>query len=215
MPSLLSQRDKKLQIPGPTGSIEALYTKPEQANKPYIAIICHPHPLYGGTMRNKVVTTLAKTLDAFGAITLRFNYRGVGTSDGQYDDAVGEYHDLIAMQDWLREQHPDSQLILAGFSFGSFLVAKAAAVCQPAMLITVAPAIERQAYGVLPQYSGPWCLIQGEADELTAASRVYAWAAAHPAPPFTIDIPEASHFFHGKLGEIEQRLGAYLEEQLS
>jgi alpha/beta superfamily hydrolase len=214
MTSLLSQRSKKTQLSGPAGNIEALYAQPEQP-KPYIAVICHPHPLHGGTMTNKVVTTLAKTLDTFGATTLRFNYRGVGASDGEYDHAIGEYDDLIAMTHWLRTQHPGSQLILAGFSFGSFLVAKAAAACQPALLITVAPAIKRQAYGDYPQYAGPWCLIQGDEDELTPASTVYAWADQHPTPPSIMRIPDASHFFHGKLGDIEARLGAYLVDKLS
>jgi len=214
MTSLLSQRSQRKQILGPVGNIEALYAQPEQP-KPYIAVICHPHPMHGGTMTNKVVTTLAKTLDTFGATTLRFNYRGVGTSDGQYDHAIGEYDDLIAMCDWLSQQHPGSQLILAGFSFGSFLVAKAAATCQPALLITVAPAIKRQAYGDYPQYSGPWCLIQGDEDELTASSAVYAWATKHTPSPAIIRIPDASHFFHGKLDHIEARLGAYLVDKLS
>ena len=213
MALLLSQRRQRQLLPGPMGNIETLYATPE-SSKPYIAIICHPHPLHGGTMTNKVVTTLAKTLDTFGAITLRFNYRGVGASEGSYDQAIGEYDDLIAMRDWLQQQHPDNQLILAGFSFGSFLVAKAAQVCQPATLITVAPAIKRQAYGTYPDYPGPWCLIQGEQDELTEASAVYDWAQQHPHPPSVIRIPDASHFFHGKLSDIETHLGAYLAHTL-
>ena len=102
-------------IPGPAGDLEAVLSCPAVANE-QVTIICHPHPMHGGTLQNKVVHTIAKALHESGMHTVRFNFRGVGASEGQYDDAVGEVDDLLAVVDWVASRIPAAQIRLAGFS---------------------------------------------------------------------------------------------------
>jgi uncharacterized protein len=133
--------EQRLFIPGPAGQLEAIHTTPEEGQADRIAIICHPHPLHEGTMNNKVVTLLAKTFNKLGFETLRFNYRGVGKSEGHYGDRVGEIEDLKAVKAWAE---PKSQFCLSGFSFGAFIAASVANESENvSQLITVAPAIHR------------------------------------------------------------------------
>ena len=110
--------DKTFLLPGPAGKLEVMTTWARKSHG-YVAIICHPHPLQEGTMHNKVVTTLAKTFAQLGVATVRFNYRGVGESEGSYGNMQGEIEDLLAVKAWLRKCLDETLFILAGFSFGS------------------------------------------------------------------------------------------------
>jgi len=208
MIKLLSERTKKTIINGNCGKIEALYTKSEQLNSyaSHYAIICHPHPLHGGSMNNKVVTTIAKSLDQLGISTLRFNFRGVGNSEGEFDNTIGEYEDLLAAHNWMQNKFPENPCILAGFSFGSYICCKAASTINPSALITVAPAVVSQDYGPYPKYNGAWHLIQGDKDEITDPNAVTTWAKQKKPTPNIISIAGAGHFFHGKLHELELQL---------
>lgn len=203
---LLSQRTLRAIIDGPAGNIEIMYSKPEDQKISNLAIICHPHPLHEGTMHNKVVTTLAKTFDKANMATIRFNFRGVGKSTGIFDNANGECDDLIAVHSWAQQNIYSKKCILAGFSFGSYICCKSANTIKPSALVTVAPAVVKQDYGSYPTYNCPWWLIQGDKDEITPSESVYSWAKNHPQKPSVIKISDASHFFHGKLGEVEQKL---------
>lgn len=201
----LSTRIAQTFIEGPIGKIEAIYSKPEQNKNNHVAIICHPHPLHQGTMDNKVVTTLAKTFDKLGMATIRFNFRGVGASEGKYDSAIGECDDLYAVYTWAKE-NLGQKFVLAGFSFGSYICCRTAEKISPEALVTVAPAVIKQDYAMYPNYKCPWWLIQGDDDEITPAEDVYKWAKTHHMQPSIIKIAGASHFFHGKLGELENKL---------
>ena len=171
-----------------------------------VAVICHPHPLHSGTMNNKVITTLAKIFDKIGLATIRFNFRGVGQSEGKYGNSIGECDDLLAVHSWAKKQKISNNFVLAGFSFGSYICCRASRTIAPIALITVAPAITNQDYEDYPNSDCPWWLIQGDLDEITPSNEVYEWANSKKNPPNIIKIPDASHFFHGKLGELEEKL---------
>ena len=134
-PSTVKQR---LEIPGPTGSLEVLIEAPERPQGP-VCVICHPHPQYGGTLDNKVVYTLARAANDLDAIAVRFNFRGVGRSGGQFGQGVGEVDDLLAVVAWARSEYPDKPLHLAGFSFGSGVALRGHVAVDAASLLLVAP----------------------------------------------------------------------------
>ena len=129
-------------IEGPAGALEAIVEETAVPGSSY-AVVCHPHPLYGGTMDNKVVTTVARALHETGIPTLRFNFRGAGASAGAYDDGVGETADADAVASWGAQRWPGRTLVIAGFSFGGYVGLRLAQQRVPRHLITVAPALER------------------------------------------------------------------------
>jgi alpha/beta superfamily hydrolase len=203
----MSQQAKNLLLKGPAGQLEVLTTHPgSPRTPPAIAVICHPHPLFGGTMTNKVVTTLARSFQTLGLSTLRFNFRGVGKSEGHYDQGIGETEDLLALLQWLKTAYPDHAIWLAGFSFGAYVAARAAKKWAAEQLVCVAPPIENFPFKTLPPFSCPWLLIQGEQDEIVSPSAVFSWIESLSPPPRLIRIENASHFFHGHLIELRERL---------
>lgn len=195
-----------MTLAGPAGDIEAIIEAPEPdvAGRPLVAVICHPLPTEGGTMHNKVVTMTARALHQSGASTVRFNFRGVGGSQGEFDDGNGEVEDLAAVVAWVREQRPDAQVWIAGFSFGSYVAYKAAPRLRPDMLIMIAPPAGGRGYdfAAIVPFDGPWLVIQGDADEVVDPSEVYAWIDGLKEPPDLVRIPDTSHFFHRKLMDL-------------
>ena len=189
-----------LILPGPAGLLEAATNVPEPAAaRAGVAVICHPHPLQGGTMHNKVVTTLERSLRELGLATVVFNFRGTGASQGAFDDGIGETEDLIAVAHWAQHVRPRDALWLAGFSFGSYVAARAASQLPVRQMISVAPPVRRWDFSQLASPLCPWLVVQGEADEIVDAQAVYAWVAAQPEPPTLVRMPETSHFFHRRL----------------
>jgi len=198
-------------IPGPAGQIETLLTVPRDRDPIAIAIICHPHPMQEGTMHNKVVTTLSKAFDACGAITLRFNYRGVGLSDGVFDDAVGECNDLRAMIAWAAQQYPDLPVWLSGFSFGAYIAARVANDDQVAeKLVTIAPAVDHYSFDDLNKVHCPWLVVHGDQDDVATFSTAAAWAAQPPSPLEFIVMHDAGHFFHRRLVELREAVVGWI-----
>ena len=195
-------RPEPVRIAGPAGAIEALLEDPQRAPRTGFGVICHPHPLHGGTMQNKVVHTLARALQELGLPTLRFNFRGVGESEGVYDEGRGESADALAVIHWGRARWPDTPLVLAGFSFGAMVALRIAAAAQPARLITVAPPVTRQQLQDIAPPLCPWLIVQGEADELVDYREVQAWAVRFNPPPLLRLLPGVDHFFHGRLHEL-------------
>jgi alpha/beta superfamily hydrolase len=202
-------------LAGPAGDLEVLATPaPEEiSHRNAIAVICHPHPLHGGTMHNKVVTTLAKTFRELGMPSVRFNYRGVGKSVGKFADGIGETDDLLAVVRWAQETNPEKKLWLAGFSFGAFVSARAAAKLDVAQLVSVAPQVSRFIEDKIPEILIPWVLAQGEQDEVIPPEEVFAWIETLKHPPVLIRMPAAGHFFHGKLTELRENLLMVLREK--
>lgn len=199
-----------VSIQGPSGDLEALLDSPVEARGVDVnavaaaAVICHPHPQFGGTMTNKVVHTLAKSFNELGVPAVRFNYRGVGASAGSYDEGNGETDDAVAVLDWARERWPQAELWLGGFSFGGAVAIRAAVRRDVRRLVTVAPAITRVAVddANLPQC--PWLLVQGDSDELVDCEEVLAWVRSLRAAPHLAVLAGVDHFFHGKLNDLRE-----------
>jgi alpha/beta superfamily hydrolase len=189
-------------IPGPSGALEALAACPAGAARAVTAVVCHPHPLHGGTMHNKVVHTLARAFTDLGLRTLRFNFRGVGASEGGFAHGSGETDDLLAVLAWVRAQRPDDAIWLAGFSFGAYVALRAAAATPVAQLVTVAPAVHLYDFDAFATPGSPWLLIQGAADEVVPPAQVLAWARAIQPAPDVVELPEVGHFFHQRLNDL-------------
>lgn len=171
-----------------------------------IGIICHPHPLYGGTMHNKVVDYLSRTLNELGVGTVRFNFRGVEQSEGEYAQGAGETEDLRAVLNWARKQRPGHPLWLAGFSFGAYVALNVAREFPLAQLITVAPPVNFFDFSGIAAPDCPWILVQGEADEIVPSQTVFDWARNQSPAPEIIRIPGVGHFFHGYLNQLREQL---------
>jgi len=188
---------------GPDGEIECILSSPLE-NKPIknIAIICHPHPLYSGSMNNKVVFTIAKTLNKYNIPVLRFNFRGVERSEGKYDNGIGEKKDLQAVANLMRELYPSQSLWLGGFSFGSYIAASMQQTLNAKHLITVAPAVISFDFDAFPEPDCSWLLIQGLADEVVDANEVLNWANNLQKPPVIHTLENTSHFFHRRLVDL-------------
>ena len=198
---------------GPVGSIEALVEVPDGFDGRAIAVVCHPHPLFGGTMRNKVVHMTARALQEGGLATLRFNFRGVGASAGTFDDGRGETDDALAACDYALGRWPGAALTLAGFSFGSFVAFKVASLRPAVRLYTIAPPVRRFDFDQHPVPHVPWTVIQGDRDELVEHDAVVAWAGAARPAPTLVTISGAEHFFHGRLGELMAAIRSGLGER--
>ena len=200
-------RETPVVIDGPVGQLEALYL--DSAEPRGLALLCHPNPVQGGTMMNKVVSTLQRTARDAGLVTLRFNYRGVGASAGSHDMGTGEVDDALAAARWLRAQYPDLPLTLLGFSFGGFVAASLGGRLEAqgvklARLFMVAPAVMRlRDEDALPQ-TCPITVIQPETDEVIDPQLVYDWSKDLSRPHELLKVAECGHFFHGKLPELKE-----------
>ncbi|MFC4820004.1 alpha/beta hydrolase [Dokdonella ginsengisoli] len=206
-----------LLLQGDAGALELACAVPDPAlARAGVAVICHPHPLQGGggSMTNKVVTTLERSLLDLGLATVRFNFRGVGRSEGVHDDGVGETDDLIRIARWAREQRPGDALWLAGFSFGSYVAMRGAEALDPAQMILVAPPAGRWDFARLAAPRCPWLIVQGEADEVVDPAAVYAWAATLQPAPTVVRLPDTGHFFHRRLLELRDAVKAQLADRL-
>ena len=198
-----------LTLAGPVGDLEAIVDLPdaEVDARPLLAVVCHPLPTEGGSMHNKVVTMAARALREVGATTLRFNFRGVGQSEGRFDDGVGELDDLRAVAAWARANHPDKILWLAGFSFGAYVSLRLAVELRAAALVSIAPPVGRSwDFSAIEVPTAPWLVIQGEADEIVDPQAVFAWLATLPRQPRLVRMPDTSHFFHRKLIDLRGAL---------
>ncbi|MFZ2320039.1 MAG: alpha/beta fold hydrolase [Pseudomonas sp.] len=202
----MSTREIPLLLEGPCGTLEALYL--DLPNARGLALLCHPNPVQGGTMLNKVVSTLQRTARDAGYSTLRFNYRGVGQSAGSHDMAGGEVDDAEAIVLWLRAQQPQLPLSVLGFSYGGFVAAALAGRLEAQgqvveRLFMVAPAVQRlQGPERLPEHA-VLTVIQPEQDEVIDPTVVFAWSQALLRPHELLKVAECGHFFHGKLTDLK------------
>jgi hypothetical protein len=200
----------KHTIEGPAGDLEARIDAPPAGQEPLaVAVVCHPHPLHGGTMDNKVAFTLARTLQGLGAAAVRFNFRGVGRSGGKHANGVGEVDDAVAVVQWAREHWQLERLWLGGFSFGAAVALKAALRVHPERLVTVAPPVQRLE---LPAGKGPgceWLVLQGSDDQVVDAGAVAQWCRTFEPQPRLVMLEGADHFFHGRLTDLKRVTGEF------
>lgn len=205
---------QKISIAGPAGPIEAIIERPPGAITGIVAVCCHPHPLYGGTMQNKVVHTLARAAQDQGVTSVRFNFRGVGRSGGTHDKGEGESEDAAAVADWCRRELGAGTLWALGFSFGSYVALRLAAAREAQLLVTVAPPVQRFDFARLEVPRCPWLVVQGDVDELVNHEAVLGWARdLDPAPQVEI-LAGAEHFFHGRLTVLRALVGEWLGRRL-
>jgi hypothetical protein len=210
---LSAERLVSLTIDGPAGPLEALLQEREDHEPQFVAVVCHPHPLYGGTMHNKVAHRVASTLFGMGVAVLRFNFRGVGKSAGTHDRGAGELDDARAALDWMRHRHPRARAWLAGFSFGSWVAARlAAAQSQVERVILVAPGLKNSSFEVMYTATIPKLVIQGTADDVCPPEFLERDFPHWAEPKRLIWVEGASHFFDRKLGELAEALTSGLAQ---
>ena len=201
----MPRRIESLFIDGPAGRLEALLEEPDDRDARHAVLVCHPHPQHGGTMHNKVVYRIARALRRAGAVVLRFNFRGVNLSEGDYDQGIGEVEDARAALALLRSRYPDLPFSLAGFSFGSRVILKLG--CQTpevTRLIAVgfpANLSDSQSLGQCPV---PKVFIVSKNDQFCALSSMEAYFAALAEPKELIWVDAADHFFSGSLDQFEE-----------
>jgi uncharacterized protein len=198
----MNSRTQRRVIAGPVGEIECAIDQPEPSvTRRGLALICHPHPLHGGTMDNKVITTLARAFVQCGWRAARFNFRGVGASQGAWGEGVGEVEDARAVIKALGEGH--EPLAVAGFSFGGYVASHLASQATTAVL--VGPATQNFTAAVVPAGT---LVIHGEADDVVPLSATMDWARPQSLP--VVVVPGAGHFFHGQLGLLKQLVVPHL-----
>ena len=194
-------------IEGPAGPLEGLLQVREDHVPAIAAVVCHPHPLYGGTLHNKVVHRMASALFDLGAAVLRFNFRGAGKSAGHHDRGIGELEDARAALGFLSRRFPGARRWVGGFSFGAWVAARLAA-SEPAIdrLILVAPPVSRSGFEVLRTSRVPKLIVQGTRDDLCPLEELEREYPTWAEPKQLIKIEGASHCFDGQLGERKQIL---------
>jgi len=218
---------RTLFLPGPAGRLEALLWDVAErdgiARPPLAAVVCHPHPLFGGTMHNKVVYRTAKTLHGFGLPVLRFNFRGAGLSEGTHDEGRGEQGDVSAALDFFASEYPGAPLLLAGFSFGAWVSLRAGCKdSRVADLIALGLPVgnlANQEFSYLEACDKPKLLVSGELDAYGPPGKLKSMVEKFPAPlkerTRVAIISGADHFFAGHLPEVDREISAWLMTQHS
>ncbi len=205
-----SPAPERLLLKGQAGELEAVFEIPADFAGSRVALVCHPHPLFGGTMDNKVVVIATRALQEKGYATLRFNFRGVGKSAGNWDLGVGEAEDALAAARVLQARWPAAELLIAGFSFGAYVATQLATLLPVRQLITIAPPVQRFDFTTLAVPQCPWLVVQGDRDELVDHEAVMAWTGALDPAPTVVVLPGAEHFFHGRLHDLRAAIQEHL-----
>jgi uncharacterized protein len=199
-------------LEGPAGRLEAILWKPTSSVAPPLAaLVCHPHPLFGGTMHNKVVYQAAKSLDGLGLAVLRFNFRGAGLSAGTHDRGDGEQEDVRTALDFLTAEFPGVPLLLAGFSFGCWVGLRVGCADERvAELIGLGAPVNNADFSYLQSCAKPKLFVQGSNDQFGAREKIEALVACLPGEKRFVVVPDADHFFVGKLDQLDGAITAWL-----
>jgi uncharacterized protein len=200
---------------GPAGRLEAILWRPTSGKKPPLAaLVCHPHPLFGGTMHNKVVFQAAKALDQFGLPVLRFNFRGAGKSGGAHDRGRGEQDDVRAAVDFLADEFPGLPVLLAGFSFGSWVGLRVGCEdVRAAELIGIGVPVNDSDFSYLSACKKSKLFVQGSKDQFGELEKVKTLVASLPGDNRLIAVNDADHFFTGKLDQLGRAIADWLTER--
>jgi uncharacterized protein len=205
---------RSLFLEGPAGRLEALLWTSAEPDPSFVAVVCHPHPLFGGTMHNKVVFQTAKALHQRGAAVLRFNFRGVEQSEGEHDRGLGEQDDVRAAIDYLDTEFPGRPILLAGFSFGSSVGLRVGCSdARVAQLIGLGLPVDNIDMSFLRECDKPKLIIQGGSDQFGARAGIEALFATLAEPKRLVVIEGADHFFTGKLDQVAAAIDAWLDAE--
>ena len=209
MNSAIAKKSEMVFIPGPEGELEGIFSYVSK-KVTHLAVLCHPHPLYGGTMHNKVIYSIAMALNQIGFATIRFNFRGVGRSSGSFNHGIGEQRDVDAVMDHFDKLYPEAIKVIGGFSFGSKVGLMAAtrddrvtAVLGAGVTVDVAD------FSFLNDYERPKLIVQGSLDQYGQPDSVREWFRQLRDPKKLVFIENAVHLFDGKLTELK---GAIIQE---
>src|SRR6266404_8667078 len=212
-----SHNSRNFFLEGPAGRLEAiLWTPPAGTRPPLAAVVCHPHPLFGGTMHNKVVYQVAKSLDAVDMPVRRFNFRGAGLSEGEHDRGRGEQDDVRAALEFLSTEFSSVPLLVAGFSFGC--VAGLRAGCEDArvsLLVGLGLPVNSTDVSFLSRCSKPKLFVQGSDDEYGAIEKVKTLVASLPGENHLVVVEDADHFLKGKLDQVDRAITSWIAGRIS
>ena len=202
-------------LEGPAGGLEAILWRPAVKARPsFAALVCHPHPLFGGTMHNKVVYRAAKSLDALGLPVLRFNFRGAGMSAGTHDRGRGEQGDVTAALDFLAGEFPGVPLLVAGFSFGCWVGLRVGcADGRVRELIGLGTPVNNTDFSFLRNCEKPKLFVHGAHDKYGEIANVEALVESLPAENRLVVVAGADHFFAGKLDQVDEAIRGWLKER--
>ena len=207
----MKRRVQSLFLPGPAGKLEALWEQPETPRTDLVALACHPHPLFGGTMHNKVVHHTARALQELGLAVLRFNFRGAGESQGAHDHGRGEADDVRAALGWLEEKTPGAEIVLAGFSFGAWVGLRVG--CEDKRvkaLVGVGMPTNNSDFSYLAACAKPKLFVQGSRDQYGSRESVEAIVARTADPKKLVWVADADHFFTGHLEQLRHAIAENL-----
>jgi len=209
-----THESRNLFLAGPAGRLEAILWSPSAGTPSLAAVVCHPHPLFGGTMHNKVIYQAAKSLDALGLAVLRFNFRGAGMSEGKHDRGQGELGDVRAALDFLASEFPDIPLLVAGFSFGCWVGLQAG--CEDTRvtsLIGLGAPVDNAGFSYLMQCEKPKLFVHGAKDIYGAVDKLKGLVSSLPGENKLVVVEDADHFFAGKLDQVNQAITTWLTER--
>ena len=207
-----AHESKHFFLTGPAGQLEAVLWTPTRRAPTMAAIVCHPHPLFGGTLHNKVVYNTAKSLDALGLAVLRFNFRGTGRSEGKHDRGKGERDDVRAALDFLVEQFPGLPLLVAGFSFGCWVGLQVG--CEDdrvKLLIGLGTPVNSTDFSFLQHCTKPKLFVHGSKDKFGDAAKLRALVDPLPGENQLVVVDDADHFFAGKLDQLNSAITAWVK----
>jgi uncharacterized protein len=205
-----THESRNLFLSGPAGRLEAILWRPRKGKPSCAAVVCHPHPLFGGTMHNKVVYHAAKSLDALGLPVVRFNFRGTGRSEGEHDRGEGERGDVRAALDLLAAEFPNVPLLVAGFSFGCWVGLRAG--CEDARvtsLIALGAPVNNADFSYLARCAKPKLFVHGAQDIYGAVEKVRSLVASLPGENRLVVVENADHFFVGKLDRVDLAIAGW------
>ena len=206
---------RNIFIPGPAGRIEAVYWKTAASEPPIAAVVCHPHPLFGGTLHNKVVYQVARTFDRLGVPVLRFNFRGAGMSEGTHDRGRGEQEDVRAAIEFMAGEYPGVPIVVAGFSFGSWVGLRVGcADSRVTEMIGLGAPVNDSDFGYLAKCDKPRLFLQGEHDQFGAPEKlmelIRSFSAKIRSETRVVVVPGGDHFFAGHLANVDEALTAWI-----
>ncbi|HMH79903.1 MAG TPA: alpha/beta family hydrolase [Candidatus Acidoferrum sp.] len=210
-----THESKNFFLQGPAGKLEAVLWTPPAAAPGMAALVCHPHPVFGGTMHNKVVFQAAKALDSLGIAVLRFNFRGAGLSEGVHDKGRGEIHDVRAALEFLATQFPTVRLLVAGFSFGCWVGMRAG--CEDARvekLIAIGAPVNNSDFSFLGKCAKPKLFVHGSNDEHGDVEKVRQLVGSLPGENELVVVEQVDHFFTGKIEELGKAIREWLQPAL-